>query len=123
MDIETRSAFADKYACAELIQSWGLFRDQGRWAELLETFVPEGVIAVSWFEGPFTEFVERCRIRDAKRAGRSKHFISPSVVHMSRDRALAETSVIILVRQDIEGVAVDLTSNARFLDRLGPVFS
>jgi hypothetical protein len=118
MDIETRSAFADKYACAELIQSWGLFRDQGRWAELLETFVPEGVIAVSWFEGPFTEFVERCRIRDAKRAGRSKHFISPSVVHMSRDCALAETSVIILVRQDIEGVAVDLTSNARFLDRL-----
>jgi hypothetical protein len=108
----------EKYACAELIQSWGLFRDQGRWSDLIETFSPDGTIAVSWFRGLFRDFVERCRTRDAARVGRSKHLLSPSVVHTAGDRALAETSVVILVRQNIEGIAVDLTSNARFLDRL-----
>jgi SnoaL-like domain len=108
----------DKYACAEVIQSWGLFRDQDRWTELLDTFTPDGAIAVSWFRGPFREFVDRCRARDAARTGRSKHLLSPSLVRTSESRALAETSVIILVRQKIEGVSVDLTSNARLLDRL-----
>ena len=42
----------DKHACAELIQAWGLYRDQRRWPELLSTFHPEGEIAVSWFRGP-----------------------------------------------------------------------
>src|SRR5947207_7290675 len=39
--------------CAELIQGWGLYRDQGKWPQLLATFVPEGEIAVSWFSGGF----------------------------------------------------------------------
>ena len=42
----------DKYACAELIQAWGLYRDQGRWPELLATFVPDGQISISWFSQP-----------------------------------------------------------------------
>lgn len=103
----------DKYACAELIQAWGLYRDQRRWPELLATFHPEGEIAVSWFRGPFQEFVEHC-----KRGGPSKHLISPSVVRVAGERALAETNIVILVRQSIEGLAVDMTSRARFLDRL-----
>jgi SnoaL-like domain len=107
----------DKYACAELIQSWGLFRDQKRWAELLATFTSDGTIAVSWFRGPFAKFVERCRTREAQ-VGHAKHLIQLSVVRVSGERALAETSVVILVRQAIEGIAIDLTSHARFLDRL-----
>jgi hypothetical protein len=104
---------ADKYACAELIQAWGLYRDQGRWPELLATFHPEGEIAVSWLRSSFSDFVEHC-----KRGGPSKHLISPSVVRVTGDRAVAETNIVILVRQKIEGIAVDMTSRARFLDRL-----
>lgn len=107
----------DKYACAEVIQSWALFRDQGRWAELLDTFWLDGTIAVSWFRGTFADFVERCRTR-SPRAGRAKHLMLPSVVHAAGHRAVAETSTVIHVRQDFEGIVVDLTSNARFLDRL-----
>ncbi len=103
----------DKYACAELIQAWGHYRDQRRWPELLSTFHPEGKIQVSWFRGPFVEFVER-----SKRGGPSKHLISPSVVRVAGGRALAETNIVILVRQAIEGVLTDMTSRARFLDRL-----
>lgn len=108
----------DKFACADVVQSWGLFRDQGRWSDLLGTFWPEGIIAVSWFRGPFSGFVESCRGRDPARTGRSKHLLAPSVVWVNGARAIAETSATILVRQVMGGVLVDLTSNARFLDRL-----
>ena len=107
----------DKHACAELIQAWGLYRDQGKWPQLLATFVPEGEISVSWFSGSFREFVAQCR--ESFEAGqRSKHQIFPSYVRIARARALAETSIVILVRQTISGVLADLTSYARFLDRL-----
>jgi SnoaL-like domain len=108
---------SDKYACAELIQSWGLCRDQGKWKELLATFVPEGEIAVSWFSGRFPEFVDRCR-RSFEAGQRSKHQIFPSIARVNGERALAETNVTILVRQKIGGVLADMTSHARFLDRL-----
>jgi hypothetical protein len=108
---------ADKYACAELIQSWGFYRDQGRWPELLTTFTADGQIAVSWFSGNFAEFVARCR-KGFDSGQRSKHQIFTPVVRINRERAVAETNVVILVRQQIEGVLADLTSYARFLDRL-----
>src|SRR5689334_5664098 len=108
---------ADKQACAEVIQTWGLARDRGRWAELLATFAPEGEIAVSWFRGPFTDFVEKCRQSFA--AGmRSKHLIWPPIVRTNGGRAVAETNIAILVRQSIDGILVDLTSYGRFFDRL-----
>ena len=108
---------SDKYACSELIQSWGLYRDQGKWPELTATFAPEGEIAVSWFSGAFSEFVARCRA--SFEAGvRSKHLIFPSHVRLAGERALAETNIVILVRQRIGTVLADLTSHARFLDRL-----
>jgi hypothetical protein len=110
-------SLADKHACAEVIQTWGLARDLGRWPELVATFAPEGEIAVSWFRGPFADFVERCR--QAFAAGnRSKHLLFPSAVRLNGGRAVAETSVVILVRQAIEGVLCDLTSYGRFLDRM-----
>jgi hypothetical protein len=103
----------DKQACADLIIAWGLYRDQRRWPELLATFHPDGEIAVSWFRGPFAEFVAHC-----KRGAPSKHLIMAPLVRVNGARAVAETSIVILVRQEIDGIDVDMTSRARFLDRL-----
>src|SRR5262245_34018701 len=108
---------ADKYACAELIQSWGFCRDQGKWPELTAIFAPEGEIAVSWFSGSYREFVDRCR-QSFEAGQRSKHHLFSPVVRVAGDRALAETNIVILVRQKIAGVLADMTSHARFLDRL-----
>ena len=108
---------ADRIACAEVIQSWGFARDQGRWDDLAAIFHPGGEIAVSWFRGPYPEFVEHCR-RNLGRGSVAKHQLWPARVSVNGARATAETSVAILVRQTIEGVEVDLTSNGRFLDRL-----
>ena len=110
--------FADKLACAELIQSWGVFRDQGQWKELRGTFTPDGHISVSWFRGAFEQFVERCRASYGSGHSWSRHHLFTPTMHISGDRAVAETPVIIRVRQPFDGIAVDLTSCSRFLDRI-----
>jgi hypothetical protein len=110
--------YADKFAIAELINAWGLYRDQGKWKELRSTFTPDGHIAVSWFRGPFEQFVERCRASHGSGHVWSRHHLSAPVITIDKDRAIAETSVIIRVRQKFSGVEVDLTSCSRFLDRV-----
>jgi len=109
---------SDKIACAELIQAWGVFRDQGKWQELRATFTPDGHISVSWFRGSFELFVERCRASFAAGHTWSRHHLFPPTIKLNGDRAVAETSVIIRVRQPFNGIQVDLTSCSRFLDRL-----
>jgi SnoaL-like domain len=73
---------------------------------------------VSWFRGPFEQFVERCRASFGAGHSWSRHHLFAPVVKFAGDRAVAETSVIIRVRQPFGGVTVDLTSCSRFLDRL-----
>ena len=109
---------ADKFACAELIQNWGVFRDQGKWKELRGTFTPDGHISVSWFRGPFEQFVEHCRASFGAGHSWSRHHLFAPTIKLDGDRAVAETRVIIRVRQPFNGIAVDLTSCSRFLDRL-----
>ncbi len=106
----------DKAACAETVQAWGFARDQGRWDDLRATFHPDGTIHVSWFKGPFADFVERC-IANWGKGSSAKHLLWPARVRGQGGRAISETNTAILVRQTIDGVAVDLTSYARFLDR------
>src|ERR1700742_2469178 len=108
---------ADKLACSELVQAWGFARDQGRWDDLGAIFHPGGEIAVSWFRGPYTEFVAHCA-RNWGKGSVAKHLLWPARVAVNGSRATAETSVAILVRQTIDGVEVDLTSQGRFLDRI-----
>ncbi len=109
---------ADKFAIAELIQAWGVYRDQGKWTELRGTFTPDGHISISWFRGPFEQFVERCRANLAAGHAWSRHHLFTPSIKIDSDRAVAETPVIIRVRQKFNGVEVDLTSYSRFLDRL-----
>jgi hypothetical protein len=115
---DNATSLADKIACAELIQNWGVYRDQGKWKELRSTFTPDGHISVSWFRGPFEQFVERCRASFGAGHSWSRHHLFAPVVKLVGDRAVAETSVIIRVRQPFNGIAVDLTSCSRFLDRI-----
>ena len=108
---------SDKAACAEVIQAWGFARDQGRWDDLTAIFHPGGEIAVSWFRGPYTEFVSHCA-RNYGRGSSAKHLLWPARVTVNGVRATSETNVAILVRQTIDGTEVDLSSHGRFLDRL-----
>jgi hypothetical protein len=108
----------DKIAIAELIQAWAVYRDQGRWQELRSTFTREGEISISWFYGPFEDFVARCKAAFAAGHAWSRHHLFTPTIRLNADRAVAETPVIIRVRQRLKDVPVDLTSCSRFLDRL-----
>jgi hypothetical protein len=118
--MSARDQLSDRLACADVIQEWGLARDQLRWDDLLATFAPGGAIHVSWYTGPIEGFVDRLRSRPPG-GSIAKHHLFPSLIRINGARALAETSVIIRVRQVIDGVLCDLTSHGRFLDRLGCV--
>ena len=109
---------ADTVEIVQLVQAWGLRRDQGQWAELARTFTEDGTISVSWFAGPHADFIERCRATHKALSPRSKHLIGMPVVDIEADRAIAETSIQILGRANLEGIAVDNTSYGRFVDRL-----
>ena len=109
---------ADTLEIVQLVQAWGLRRDQGLWAELARTFTEDGTISVSWFAGPHADFIERCRATHKALSPRSKHLIGVPVVDIEADRAIAETSIQILGRANLEGIAVDNTSSGRFVDRL-----
>jgi hypothetical protein len=113
-----RMDFSDKLAIAELIQAWGVYRDQGKWQDLRGTFTPDGHISISWFRGSFEQFVERCRASFAAGHSWSRHHLFAPTIKLAKDRAVAETSVIIRVRQKLSGIEVDLTSCSRFLDRI-----
>ena len=110
--------FEDKFAIADVIQAWGVYRDQGKWDELRGTFTSDGHISISWFRGPFEQFVEHCKANAASGNTWSRHHLFAPSVKLDKDRAVAETPVIIRVRQEFKGVPVDLTSCSRFLDRL-----
>ena len=115
---DTTAILADKMACAELIQAWGVARDQGKWNDLRATFTPDGHISVSWYRGPFEQFVERCRAAFSAGHTWSRHHLFPPTIRLNGDRAITETSVVIRVRQKFNGIDVDLTSCSRFLDRV-----
>lgn len=109
---------SDRLDCMDLIQAWALYRDQGRWAELLDTFHPDGTISVTWFKGAFPDFVEASKRAAANSTSLSKHQIGWPLVTLRGDRAMAETSIAIHGRATLDGILVDNVSYGRFLDRL-----
>jgi hypothetical protein len=108
----------DKLAIAELVQAWGVNRDQGKWEELRDTFTPDGQMSISWFCGPHEQFVEHCKANFAAGDTWSRHHFHAPSIKLNGHRAVVETPVIIRVRQEFKEVPVDLTSWSRFLDRI-----
>ena len=113
-----RDTTHDIMAIAQVIQIWGLARDQGRWQQLGDTFTPDGCIHVTWFHGAFADFVAASRRMYQPASPRPKHVIGLPVVSVVGDRAVAETNIQILSRFQTGQLAIDNTSYARFLDRL-----
>lgn len=104
---------------AQLCQAWGLYRDQGRWDELAQTFTADGTITVTWFDGRFADFIAASQAQHQPRSPRVKHQIALPVVAVRGNRAVSEGNVQIMGRfAAAPGVVVDYTSHARFLDRL-----
>jgi hypothetical protein len=105
----------DKLAIAEVIQNWALWRDGGNFEGLRSTFHPDAIMTSTWFSGPAEDFVARAEGR--KPGGRSAHFVGGSSIRLNGGKALAETPIILLLRESIDDIEVDVTCHGRFFDR------
>jgi SnoaL-like domain len=87
-------------------------RDRGRYDQMADCFAEDSVVEMSWFQGSGADFVRATRDM-AGRGDYVVHRLSPPVVHIDGDRALAELPLVIEWRVDIDGVEADLASACR----------
>jgi hypothetical protein len=104
----------DRLDIADLMTGW-MYRDIGAWDALQTLFHPDGTIAVTWFEGSATDFVEGSR-RMSQSNTRSKHLIGSPVIEFNGNKAIAETNAVIIG----DGPALDLgcVTHSRLYDRV-----
>jgi len=107
---------ADCTAIDGLIQRERTARDAGMWAEMASYYHPQSHVEVSWFSGSGADFAER----SSKIAGGKVytfHQMSPAVVTVNGDRAVADSGCCIHGLTEIDGVDVDIVSYTRLLWR------
>lgn len=109
-------AFTDAQAISDLVQRERHWRDRNDWDRMAAAYADDSIVTVAWFRGSGADYVEVCK--SGGRGGVTKHRMSPSLVEVTEGRALAETSLLIETRIDLQGVEVDLVSSCRYLQRL-----
>ena len=108
---------SDREAISELINAWVYHRDRGNWDELRDTFWPEGTISLSWFDGPFEQFVDSSK-ELAEKGSPAKHMVDQPFVKINGNRAVSEANVTLLGRGVVGPLEIDLTTYLRFYDLL-----
>lgn len=106
----------DKADVAELVQTERAARDQGQWDRMAACYWPKSVVSISWINCSGPEFVEASKTAFAEGV-RHVHQMSPCIVTLKGDKALAETGCTILLGGRVGGVAVGVTSQARLYSR------
>lgn len=106
----------DKCAVAAVVTEERHWRDRGRWDRMAAAYSPDCQIRLAWFEGTTAEFIEASRA--GGRGAVTNHRLSPPIVQVAGDRAVAETSVVVESRTDQDGVEVDLFVYCRYVNRI-----
>ena len=110
-----------KMAVADLILRERLARDNGLWSEMGRYYHPHSTVDVSWFQGSGADFVAQSRAQAVKRAASSDainfHVMTPPVVSLHHDRAIAETPCSLRSFMTLGGAEVSRESFVRLLWR------
>jgi hypothetical protein len=110
------AAFINRAAVGDVIQRERAARDGRLWAEMAACYHPEALVDVSWFRGGGDAFVEASR-KIAGGPTLSFHGMSPAVVTINGDRAVAETPCTLHGMTELDGVDVAVVGYARLLWR------
>lgn len=105
-----------KPAIAAVVAEERHWRDRGDWHRMAAAYLPECEIRLAWFQGTTAKFLEASR--GGGRGGVTTHRLSPSIVRVHGERAVAETGVVVETRTEQGGVPVDLFSYCRYVNRL-----
>jgi hypothetical protein len=108
--------FVDRAAVADVIARERAARDGQLWAQMAACYHPDASVDVSWFRGGGDAFVEATR-KVAGGPTLSFHSMSPAVVTINGDRALAETGCSLHGMTELDGVDVALIGYTRLLWR------
>ena len=105
------------------MQDWAVFCDGERWAELRIVYAPGARMAVSWFAGPASEFVDRCQQTSggpmvAHRVMGASEVTPGQGLTPERGRVLVVSRVTIMMRLPVGVVLCDVTAIGRFYDRV-----
>lgn len=117
MNVNEPSTNDDEAAIARLLRDWGLWRDTARWEELRQSFAPNARMKTTWFDGTAEDFVD-ASMRASAKGAQVLHAMGPSTIGIRAERAIAETRVTLLLRDQLDGVEVDVTCYGRFVDRM-----
>lgn len=119
---ELVARLADKSELEDLVRGFA-FRDQQRWNELADLFVPGAQMRISWFNGPVEDFIRASHAQACAGQVLVKHHIHTPRLTIDGKRALGDTDIIIMLRAPVgpAGTLVDVTSYARFSDRFEKV--
>jgi SnoaL-like domain len=107
---------ADVSAVTQLILRERESRDLGRWERMRDCFWPESQVRVSWYRGNGAGFVDGS-IDMAKRGVLAKHRVTPILVNLNGNRAVAAMPSIIDLPVKLHGVELILSAHARFMYR------
>ena len=92
-------------------------RDRGWFEQEAACFHDDSRVRITWFDGPGAEFVRMSSERYADGV-QPNHRLSPPVVHVNGQRAVAEVPAEISVVQDFSGVRAYIVAYTRLLYRL-----
>jgi SnoaL-like domain len=107
---------ADVSAISQLILRERLSRDLGLWEQMHDCFHDDSVVRLSWINASGPEFVRRSK-EMAERNVKATHRLGSILVTLAGDRAIAQLGAIIDIPFKARGIAVIISSHARFLFR------
>lgn len=117
VDVAWPAPLADKLEIKYLLESWGVLRDGGHFAELRETYAPNALMHTSSVSGPAEEFVRKAE-KTGISPGVTQHVVGGCHVAVKGDRALAETRMTVFTRRTSDEIPVNLTAISRMFDKL-----
>lgn len=106
---------SDRQTIRELIESWVVWRDAGKWKQFASLWHQDGWMSATWFQAPAAEFIAGARA-GFERGVIALHRLGGSTIEIAGDRAVAHTQMQIVQRGAIDGVSVDVECSGRFLD-------
>lgn len=77
---------------------------------------PDGIVDVSWFHGNSATFIE-ASMRSASKPILNFHQMSPSIVTVKQDRAIADSGCAVHLMAKIDDVDISVVSYMRLLSR------
>ena len=99
----------DKADILELIHFERYCRDNALWDEMRKCFSPDSVVSISWYQGSGDGFVTA----SAKWSRYAPHKIHNALTWVNGDRAVTVMMATIQMRQTIDGVECELSSDAQ----------